>query len=343
MQAVILVGGEGTRLRPLTYSAPKQMLPIVGKPMLERVLANLERHGVTQAILSLGYLPDRFIASYPSYVVAGMPVAYAVEPEPLDTAGAIRFAAQHGGVDETFVVVNGDILTDLDLSGLLSFHRDRGAEATIALHPVEDPSRYGVVATDGDGRVVAFVEKPPREEAPSNQINSGVYVLEPSVLDYIEPDARESVERVTFPALAAKGSLFALADTAYWLDTGTPQAYLDAHADILNGRRVVALDSPISSGSWVHPSATVGASASLRCATIDRDCHVGNDVTIEDSVLLPGAVVGDGATIRGSILGPRCVIGAHVELNATCVVGADAVVEAGARLEGDVRVDGPSR
>ena len=185
MKAVVLVGGEGTRLRPLTLTTPKQMLPVVGVPMLERVLGHLARHGVDEAVLSLGYLPDAFLEAYPDGRAAGVSLAYAVEPEPLDTAGAIRFAATSAGVDDTFVVVNGDVLTDLDLTGLVAFHRRAGAQGTIALHPVADPSAFGVVPTDADGRVTAFVEKPPRGEAPTNQINAGTYVLEPSVLKRI--------------------------------------------------------------------------------------------------------------------------------------------------------------
>ena len=147
MQAVILVGGMGTRLRPLTYETPKQMLPLVGVPMIECVLESLARHGVTDAILSLGYLPDRFTEAYPANVISGVRVTYAVESEPLDTAGAIRFAAGEADVDETFLVVNGDVVTSLDVTKLLDFHRSHGGEATIALHPVEDPSHFGVVPT----------------------------------------------------------------------------------------------------------------------------------------------------------------------------------------------------
>ena len=233
MKAVVLVGGEGTRLRPLTLSSPKQMLPIVGVPMIERVLGQLAAHGVDEAVLSLGYLPDAFLEAYPDGRAAGISLTYAVEPEPLDTAGAVRFAAAFAGIEETFVVVNGDVLTDLDLTGLIAFHRRRGAEGTIALHPVADPSAFGVVPTDSEGRVLAFVEKPPRDEAPTNEINAGTYVLEPSVLDRIPEGGRVSIERETFPAMVRDGRLFARSDDRYWLDTGTPSAYLEANFDYL--------------------------------------------------------------------------------------------------------------
>ena len=237
MKAVVLVGGEGTRLRPLTLSTPKQMLPIVGVPMIERVLGHLASHGIDEAVLSLGYLPDAFMEAYPDGRVAGMGLTYAVEPEPLDTAGAVRFAATFAGIDETFVVVNGDVLTDLDLTRLVAFHRERGAEGTIALHPVADPSAFGVVPTDDEGRVTAFVEKPPRDEAPTNEINAGTYVLEPSVLDRIPEGGRVSIERETFPAMVRDRGLFARSDDRYWLDTGTPAAYLEANFDYLDGKR----------------------------------------------------------------------------------------------------------
>ena len=339
MQAVILVGGMGTRLRPLTYETPKQMLPLVGVPMIECALENLARHGVTDVVLSLGYMPDRFIEAYPDDVIAGIRVTYAVEPEPLDTAGAIRFAATEAGIAETFIVVNGDVVTDLDLTALLSFHREHGAEATIALHPVVDPSLFGVVPTAPDGRVLAFVEKPPRDEAPTNLINAGTYVMESGVLDRIAPTGRVSVERETFPALAADGVLYAMADHAYWLDTGTPHAYLQANVDILRGRDGRNVPA-IQNGSWAHATSRVDETATLRNAVVDEGCHVGAGAFIERAVLLPGAVVGDGAVVRWSIIGPGAVIGEYAELGPTCVVGAKDQVAAVSVLGGDVRLGG---
>ncbi len=339
MLAIILVGGQGTRLRPLTYETPKQMLPLVGVPMIEGVFASLATHGVTEAVLSLGYLPDRFTEAYPDNVIAGLPVRYAVEPTPLDTAGAIRFAAESAGVDDTFLVVNGDIVSDLDVSRLVAFHRRRAARATIALHPVKDPSHFGVVPTDEDGRVLAFVEKPPADEAPTNMINAGYYVFEPRALDLVAPDRPVSVERETFPALAAEGSLYALGDDAYWLDTGTPHAYLTANIDVLTGRRATPAPGVVG-GSWRHPSATVDASASVRRSVVDRECVVGADVVIEDSVLLPGAVVQSGCAVRWSIIGPEAVVGTRSTLGPTCVVGAKEHVAAESELSGDVRLGG---
>ncbi len=338
MKSIVLVGGEGTRLRPLTYSTPKQMLPLVGIPMIECVFETLACHGVTDAVLSLGYLPDRFIEAYPSGVIGGVNVTYAVEPEPLDTSGAIRFAAEFAGIDETFLGVNGDVLTDLDVTKLIQFHRDHGAEATIALHPVSDPSRFGVVPTSPDGRVIAFVEKPPVGEAPTNLINAGTYVFEPSVLERIAPTGRVSVERDTFPRLAKEGSLFAMADEGYWIDTGTPQAFLRANMDLLWGRYESRVIENIVNGIWRHASSDVDASATLKNVVIDRDCVVGADVVLENVVLLPGAVIEPGAQVRSSIIGTRSVIGESSVLGATCVVGTDVRVAARSHLSGDIRL-----
>jgi mannose-1-phosphate guanylyltransferase len=338
LKSIILVGGEGTRLRPLTYETPKQMLPLVGVPMIECVFTTLAEHGITDAVLSLGYLPDRFIEAYPSGVVAGVNVSYAVEPEPLDTAGAIQFAARFADFDDTFLVLNGDVLTDLDITRLVAFHREHEAEATIALHEVEDPSRFGVVPTTAEGRVLAFVEKPPREQAPTNLINAGTYVFEPSVLDRIAPSGRVSVERDTFPALAADGTLYAMPDDAYWLDTGTPQAFLQANVDLMLGRIGGHGARGVVDGSWREPSATIDVSAQLVNAVIDRQCVIEADVVLEQAVLLPGAVVEHGAVVRSSIIGPRAVIGSYSNLDATCVVGANVRVAARSLLSGDVRL-----
>ncbi len=225
---------------------------------------------------------------------------------------------------------------------MVGVHRDRGALATIGLHPVEDPSRFGVVPTDEAGRVLAFVEKPPRDEAPSNEINAGVYVLEPSVVDLIAPDQRVSVQRVTFPELAASGVLFAVVDTNYWLDTGTPEAFLQAHWDILDGRRAVASVPAVSAGNWIHERATVHSDAVVTRSTIDRDCHVEAGAIVRDSILLPGAIIRSGARVVGSIIGAGSSIGERATLAATCVVGAAEVVDADAHLDSGARVGSPS-
>jgi mannose-1-phosphate guanylyltransferase len=303
------------------------MLPIMGVAMLEGVLGQLALHGVDEAVLSLGYLPDRFLEAYPDGHCAGVQLRYAVEPAPLDTAGAVRFALEELDLDGTFIVVNGDVLTDLDVSALVAFHKSHGAEGTIALHPVDDPSRFGVVPTDPDGRVIAFVEKPPKDEAPTNLINAGTYVFEPSFTERVTLGERVSIERVTFPQMVVDQSLFAFADEHYWLDTGTPEAFLQAHHDILTGRRSPAfVTHPIVDGNYLVPGSTVEVGAKVSGSVVDRGCRIASGALVEDSVLLPGAVVEQGATVIGSILGPGSVVGAGAVLRPTTVLGASARV-----------------
>ena len=339
----MLVGGFGTRLRPLTYTTPKQMLPVAGVPMIERVVAHLGAHGATEAVLSLGYRPDAFREAYPDGSCAGVALHYAVEPEPLDTAGAIRFAATEAGIDDTFLVVNGDVLTDLDVGDLWRFHREVGAEGTIALTQVTDPSRYGVVPVDDDSRVVAFVEKPPPGEAPTDWINAGTYVLEPSVLDRIPSGRRVSIERETFPALVADRTLYARHSPAYWIDAGTPVAYLECQLDLLHGRRPEHL---VSSSPTAHAEgdlqppvllcdrAEVAIGATVRHSVIGPGARVGSGATVRDSVLLEGAEVGEGARVDRSIVGPHARVGAGAHVDDHTVVGDHADVPNGARLTG---------
>lgn len=354
MKAVVLVGGEGTRLRPLTLSTPKQMLPIVELPMIERVLGHLASHGIDQAVLSLGYLPDAFLDAYPDGVAAGVRLSYAVEPDPLDTAGAVRFAAAYAAVDSTFVVVNGDVLTDMDLTALVAFHHDRGAEGTIALHPVADPSAFGVVPTDEHGQVKAFVEKPPREEAPTNLINAGTYVLEPSFLERVPAGRRVSIERETFPGMVRDGCLYARADDAYWLDTGTPADYLQAHFDLVEGRR----GEPPTPGArrmgddlWVTGSPTVAGRTAGACFVADGATVAGGSLversvlgpgvvveggaTVKGSVLMAGARVAADATVSGSVLGPRSTVGMRCDVRPVSVLGEGAVVASGTEVDGE--------
>jgi mannose-1-phosphate guanylyltransferase len=354
VRAIVLVGGEGTRLRPLTLTTPKQMLPIVQQPMIERVLGHLGRHGIEEAVLSLGYLPEAFLRAYPEGVAAGVRLSYAVEREPLDTAGAVRFAADQAGVDETFVVVNGDVLTDLDLSALISFHREHHAEGTIHLYPVADPSAFGVVPTDPEGRVTAFVEKPARDEAPTNLINAGTYVLEPSVLERIRLLQRVSIERETFPAMVKDGSLYAVEDESYWLDTGTPATFLQAHHDLVAGRRGTppapgarriggaswATGDPVLKGEvegacFFAGGATVSENARVVRSVLGCDCVVDPGAVVVDSVLMDGSRVATSASVTGSVLGWRSTVGERCEVLPISVLGNEAVLPSGTVVDGD--------
>lgn len=358
--AVVLVGGEGTRLRPLTYTTPKPLLPICNQPFLERQLSWLGRHGIDEVVLAMGYLADPFHERFPDDSFGGVTLRYAVEPTPLGTGGAIRFAAD--GATERFVVCNGDVLTDLDLKGLVKRHEETEAEATIALTPVDDPSRFGVVPTDDDGRVVAFVEKPPPGRAPTNWINAGTYVLEPSMLDRIPTGVMTSVERETFPrTLERRGALYAVQSDAFWLDIGVPEQYLQAHYELLDGRLgtpPVADAVEREPGIWVEGSValdddaviegpvllgdgvTVAAGARISRSVLGPGCRVGHDAEVTRSVLLDGVGIEEGASVIDSVVGSGAQVRAGATLSQASVVGAAAVVEAGTAMVG-ARIDPP--
>ena len=282
MNALILAGGLGTRLRPLTDETPKSLLPIANRPFLEHQIDHLRSHGVDRVVLSLGYLPDAIEAYF------GDRCEYVVEPEPLGTGGAIRFAG--GGFDSTFLVCNGDILTDLDLTALVAFHRERDARATIALTPVDDPSRYGLVLTTGGGAVTAFVEKPaPGTVAPPAQINAGTYVLEPDVLDLIEAGRQVSIEHDVFPRLVGDG-LHALGSDARWRDIGTPESYLEANLERMPAAGLVDPTARIDAGavverSVVGPGVTVDARARVRESVLLAGARVEADTVVERTVV----------------------------------------------------------
>ncbi|MDQ4125028.1 MAG: NDP-sugar synthase [Actinomycetota bacterium] len=307
MKALLLAGGFGTRLRPLTLTRPKPMLPVCNRPHIAHVLDLLLRHGVHEAVLLTSYLAETFDYLAEEAAAGGVNLEVSQEKEPLGTAGALKHAAAFVG-DETFLVFNGDVLTDADVGGLVDFHRGNGAEATILLTPVDDPSIYGVVPTDGTGRVTAFVEKPPPGEAPTNLINAGVYVLEPSVLERIPAGEPWSIERATFPELVADGApLYALASESYWIDIGTPEKYLQANLDALHGR-VGLLGTP-------NDDSRVAADARVSFSCLGHGVTVEPGARVTDSVLLPGVTVGEGAEVTRSVLGEGVKVapGAAVE------------------------------
>lgn len=322
MLAVVLVGGFGTRLRPLTNAVPKPMLPVAHQPMIVRLVEGLAAGGVTEVVLALGFLPEPFEAAFPSGEHDGVRIRYAVEPEPLDTAGAIAFAADAGGVDTTFVVANGDIITDLDVADLVAAHRAGGTDATIHLTPVADPSAFGVVELGDDRIVRRFVEKPEPGETTSNLINAGTYVLEPSVLDLIEREQRVSIERAIFPQLVDDGRLAGFATDDYWIDTGRPALYLQANLDLITGARTT-----VEVGQ--APGATVDANALVIESVIGAGAGVATGASVSMSVLLPGAQVGEGALVERSVIAGRVDARAVVR---DSVVGVDGLVPADTEL-----------
>jgi NDP-sugar pyrophosphorylase family protein len=356
VKAVVLVGGEGTRLRPLTFTTPKPLLPIANRPHLERQLSWLAAHGVDEAILSLGYLPDAFQEHFPGDRFVDVrhgevALRYAVEDEPLGTAGAIRYAAE--GIDERFVVCNGDVLTDLDLGAMVRFHDEHGAEATIALAEVDDPSAFGVVPTTPEGRVIAFVEKPPPGRAPTNWINAGTYVLERAFLDRIPPRLNVSVERETFPRLLDQpGRLYGFRSDGYWLDIGTPEKYLQAQTDVLAGRAggpphdasehspgvflqtdaIVEPGANVAAHTLVGPGARLESGATVRGAVVGPGAVVERDVVLEHVVLHAGARVGHGSVLSDSVLGIDAVCKPEVVLGEYTLIGAGVTIASGTRI-----------
>ena len=327
MRAVVLVGGFGTRLRPLTYTTPKPMLPIGHRPMIARLIDRLGRGGVTEVVLALGFKPEPFVEAFPDGFCGDVAISYAVEPEPLDTAGAIRFAADAAGIDDTFIVANGDVLTDLDVSALVGAHRRLGAEATIHLIAVDDPSSFGVVdigeMTGGAGLVNAFVEKPVPGTEPSNLISAGTYVLEPSVLGLMKPGVRASIERDVFPTVVQRGGLYGVATDDYWIDAGRPELYRAANLDLLSGVRVHDRCEPIDG------AALVASSAIVRNSIVGAGAEIGSNASVIDSVILPGAQVGRGALVESSLV--MGVVGSNAKVS-NGMVGAYGHVADGAEL-----------
>ncbi len=324
MRAVVLVGGFGTRLRPLTDDIPKPMLPIGHRPMIARLVDRLSAAGVTEVTLALGFRPEPFVEAFPDGMCGDVRLVYAVEPEPLDTGGAIRFAADHAGIDDTFLVLNGDVVSDADLVALVAEHRRLGAEATLHLTPVDDPSAFGVVEVDDQGWVQRFVEKPAPGETESRLINAGTYVFEPSVLARIPTGQRVSIERATFPAMVADGVLAAVATDDYWLDTGLPESYRRANLDLLQPGRTVGCEA-------VAPGAVVAADVVLDESIVGSDVVVGAGARLIGSVLLDGARVGAGALVERSIVMGAIGAGAVVR---DAVIGAAGEVESGAEVTG---------
>lgn len=355
LPAVILVGGQGTRLRPLTDRIRKDMLPLVDRPLLAFTFEHLLRHGVRRAIVSCGYLPhqvrERFGDAH-----GELRLEYAVEPEPLGTGGAIGFAGRR--LRETFFALNGDSLREADLGELVRFHRATGAKATILLTSVADPSRYGLVRLAADGRVVSFLEKPRPEEIDTDLINAGLYVLEPEVLELVPEGRPVSIEREVFPRLAAEGSVYGLDLPGYWLDVGTPESYLQAHRDVLERTLETEVGRALGSDfTLVDPSARVDPEARLvppvyvgpgaileprarvgSLAVVGAGARIGEGAVVESAVVSARATIGAGSLVLGSIVGEEATLGRDCEVRNLAVVGPGAWVGAGNELDHGLRV-----
>ena len=332
MRAVILAGGEGTRLRPLTLSTPKPVVPVVDRPFLRHQLDLLGKAGVREVVFSVAYRPERVEAVFGDGSALGIRIRYAVEDTPLGTGGAVRNALDM--LDERTVVMNGDVLTDVDLGALVERHVAAKASASILLTPVPNPAAYGLVETDASGRVLRFREKPKPEEITTDTINAGIYVLETRVLDLIPPGVNHSIERGFFPALLARGDLvLGPVHRGYWIDIGTPAKYLQVHRDILGGRFPVTLQADAVRGGFVAPGARIAAEAELEApfyvgpgceveagarlgpdAVLVADVRVRSGASVRDSVLWSGAEAAEGSSVETSLVGPGVRIGKHAQV-----------------------------
>lgn len=341
MQALVLVGGEGTRLRPLTLTQPKPALPLVDRPLIHHTVDWLARHGVTEVVMACGFRAENLRSALGDAFAGGPRIVYLEEPEPLGTAGPVRLAADRGLLEERFLALNGDVLGDLDLAALAATHADRGATATIALHPVDDPSSYGLVRRTADGEVLGFLEKPDPADIDTDEINAGAYVLERSIVDLIPADRAVSIEREVFPRLVGHG-LYGRRLEGYWTDVGTPERYLQATWDVLEGVVLTDFDRRdgggplIADGVEVAPDATIGPRAVLRPGSV-----IGARAVVTDSVVLDGCRLADGAEVRGSILGAGVEVGDGARIDPTSVIGEGARIAPRARLGEDARV-GPA-
>jgi NDP-sugar pyrophosphorylase family protein len=350
MKAILLAGGKGTRLRPLTVHTPKPIVPILNRPFLYYQIDLLKQvPEIDEVILSLNYQPRRIEEVFGEGEGLGVRLRYVVEPMPLGTAGAVRYAGD--ALKESVVVFNGDVLTEVDLAAVLRLHRERNAKATIVLTPVENPRAYGLVETDGAGNVKRFLEKPGEDEITCNTINAGIYVLEPDTFDRIPKDTAWSIERSFFPSLIERGETFvAYVYDGYWIDIGTPAKYLQVHRDIMDGR----YSAPPFNGTasaWVSPSARVDAGAQLHApcfvdegavvkagahilpySVVGRQTHVEDGATIDSSIVWPNGWIGPEAVLRGSILGRNCHVGRNAAVESAVVLGDKTVITDYSRL-----------
>ncbi|NUS64425.1 MAG: NDP-sugar synthase [Saccharothrix sp.] len=334
-EAVVLVGGKGTRLRPLTLSAPKPMLPTAGVPFLTHLLSRIREAGMTHVVLGTSYKAEVFQEHFGDGTALGLELEYVVEDVPLDTAGAIRNVA-HKLRERDVVVFNGDILSGVDLRAVVDTHRKAEADVTLHLVRVDDPRRFGCVPTDEDGRVTAFLEK--TDDPPTNQINAGCYVFRREVIEDIPAGRPVSVERETFPGLLAAGArVQGYVDASYWLDLGTPAAFVQGSADLVRGIAPTAAlalrgDAVILDGAEVDASAVVTGGA-----TIGTNCTVAAGAVVDGSVLFDGAVVGEGARVERSVLGANSLVQAGAVVS-DAVIGDNAVVGARCELINGARV-----
>ena len=336
MQALVLAGGEGTRLRPLTLSVPKPVMPLAGRPFLTFMLDWLSEHGVDEAILSCGFLSDD-VERVLGHQHGSMTLRYVVETEPLGTAGPVRLANDRGLLAERFLVLNGDALTDIDVGAEIAQHERTGAAATLALIAVEDTTSYGVVPTAADGQVEAFLEKSPGP-APTNRINAGAYVLEREVVMRIPPDRAVSFEREVFPSMIGEG-LYGYMAAGYWVDIGTPECYLEATYDLLADRVRSTLPPRDETGSLIGEGCITSGARIGPMSVLGRHCSVGDESIVERSVLLDNVRVGSDCLVTGAVLAEGVRVEDRARIEEMAIVGAGATVGADVRVAPGTKIE----
>jgi mannose-1-phosphate guanylyltransferase len=339
LKAVILAGGFATRLRPLSCSRPKTLFPIVNKPLLQWIFEGLANDEVKEVVLAVNALTQFYIKQQklPKY---GLKIKYAIDPPktPLGTAGPIKNTEKIIGHDEPFIVLNGDIFTNINYKQLMKTHIENKALATIALYTVEDPSRYGVAKIENGNHIESFIEKPPKEEAPTNLINAGIYILSPKIFEYIPKAKPCSMEYEIFPTLAKENKLFGHMINDMWIDIGKPEEYLQANKYILNNltidnkvkkpenieiKKPVAIDKGVIIGkkTVIGPNAIVG-----------KNVIIGDNVQIYNSVIFPDTKIGDNTIVNGAIIGEDVIIDKNVQVNEGCIVADRAKIKEGVNL-----------
>jgi NDP-sugar pyrophosphorylase family protein len=351
MKAILLAGGKGTRLRPLTIHTPKPIVPIFDRPFLHYQLDLLKQvPEIDEVILSLNYQPRRIEEMFGDGGDSGLGIRYVVEPAPLGTAGAVRYAGE--SLHESVVVFNGDVLTEVDLGSVIALHRSRKARATIVLTPVENPSAYGLVETDSDGNIRRFLEKPSADQITCDTINAGIYILEPDTFDRIPRDTPWSIERSFFPSLVERSETFvAYVYRGYWIDIGTPEKYMQVHRDIMDGRYRAAPFAGAESRVWVAPDARVDSDVAIEgpsfidsgavvksgarigpYSVVGRQCHIEEHAVVDHAIVWANSRISQEAVVRRSILGRHCHIGRNAVIDRGAVLGDKSVITDHSRL-----------
>ena len=355
MKAIILAGGLGTRLRPLTYNTPKSLVPVLNRPFLEYVLRRLKEHGVDEVILAMSHLASPIEACFGDGSRLGLKISYVLEKSALGTAGAVKNVAEL--VSDSFFVLNGDIFSDLDFSAMLAFHCKNKAKATIALTPVDNPTHYGLIETDRCSRVTRFLEKPRPEEVTTNMINAGTYVLEPGVLEMIPPSQEHSFERKVFPSMLARGdAVYAFPSSGYWIDIGNPEKYSQLNFDLLSGKGGQygfnhGHEIIIGRGSHIHPTArfkgpllvgdncTIGKGVVITGpSVIGQECRIEDGAVVSNSVIWQKVTIGSGCRFISSIAAGGCQLQAGSKAN-RAVLGDSVTISSGYKLETGARVE----